>query len=361
MVVAACTADGESEQAAANDVNSVIGLKDPVPEEAVVDCEETESGEIAHLRSGFGGSGCERGLDEIRRRNEAVSGELVFHKLVVGHVVVQRLNDPIAIAVGVREPVVTPACSVTFGIRVASHIEPMARPAHAVLRTGEEAGDEIFHRLLWVFPVLDGEGLNVSVSRLQAGKGKMYAATKIRGCGRGSEIQFSGLKFCCHEGVDRILRDGPNRRWCRILDREKGPMLSRIGSGVSGFGDLGFGRPGEAHGDPLLELLDLLGGEGIALFRHGFDSRRVLDRLDEFAARGIPGFDHGSVVAAANDGRPQIETETVFMTVHAVAVLATLGEHRPDFILEKFDLFTREVLRTGEADREDWGEGGEES
>ncbi len=88
----------------------------------------------------------EAGRDErvLAVRPQLVAGELLFHELVVGLVVVEGGDDVVAIAPGVGARAVG---VVAVAIGIAREVEPAAAPALAVLRRGEQAIDELLVRL----------------------------------------------------------------------------------------------------------------------------------------------------------------------------------------------------------------------
>ena len=70
---------------------------------------------------------------------EVVAGHLEHEEAIVGKIGVQRAHDPVAIAPGVRPFGVELE---SIGVGVVSQVEPVLPPAHAVLRTGEQAIDQ---------------------------------------------------------------------------------------------------------------------------------------------------------------------------------------------------------------------------
>jgi hypothetical protein len=76
------------------------------------------------------------GGDDVLRRGirQHVSGELLDAELIEGHVIIQRLHDPVAIGPDLARAVFLEAVRV----RITCEIEPAARPAFAVLFGGKE-------------------------------------------------------------------------------------------------------------------------------------------------------------------------------------------------------------------------------
>ena len=70
---------------------------------------------------------------------DLVAGELEPDELVVGHVAVQGLDDPVAIPPGVGPGLVELEA---VGVGVARQVEPVLRPALAVVRAGQQTIDD---------------------------------------------------------------------------------------------------------------------------------------------------------------------------------------------------------------------------
>ena len=70
---------------------------------------------------------------------EQVAGDLLAHELVVGQVAIERVDDPVAIAVHLRNREIG---VVARGVGVAHDIEPVTAPALAVARRGEQPVDD---------------------------------------------------------------------------------------------------------------------------------------------------------------------------------------------------------------------------
>src|SRR5690606_20343802 len=70
---------------------------------------------------------------------EQIAGELLNGELVVGHIPIKRVDDPIAVAPHGAAPI----RFVAFRIGIAGEVEPLAGPAFAVVRTAKEFADVI--------------------------------------------------------------------------------------------------------------------------------------------------------------------------------------------------------------------------
>ena len=77
-----------------------------------------------------------------------VGGELLDDELVVRFILIVGLHDVVAVGPGVRVAVVLAAivhvAVAADGVGVAGGIQPVARPAFAVVRAGEEAINDRF-------------------------------------------------------------------------------------------------------------------------------------------------------------------------------------------------------------------------
>ncbi len=77
-------------------------------------------------------------------RPQLISGDLLFHEAVVWLVLIERLNDVIAVAPGVRAGLVGFE-PFTFG--VSGEVQPMTRPPLAIVRRGEQPVDNFLVRV----------------------------------------------------------------------------------------------------------------------------------------------------------------------------------------------------------------------
>ena len=313
MIVAARAGDGETEQAAADDVNAVIIDEEAVVDEALADVVEAEGGELRRIEVHF------------------VRGELTHDELIVRHVVVERFHDPVAVGVGVGVKIRAAGDLVAIRIGVADDIEPDAGPFFAVGGLCEQLIDEIGRfRLIDLF-----------FGRRQAGEREVNAADKCaRICGW-REVEACGLQFGLHELVERL---GAVR-----LHGLEGPVLHGIGFFAVG-GGFGLGGPRDTEGDPFFERGDLRIRELAALFGHGFDASRVFHGFDELAGGGIAGLDDLAVVTAAQNGGAGVEAEAVLVFVSAVALVAALSEHRADLLFKELDLVRRKGVLRGDGE-----------
>jgi len=177
--------------------------------------------------------------------------------------------------------------------------------------------------------------LVVGVGGGEAGEGEVEAAGEVAGGGFGVEGEALGLEFGEEEGVDGIggavdLGDGG------LGGRDEGPPGFAFGGGEDAI-------PGGAGGDPVLEQLDLIRRQRIALRRH--EHVVVLgqgDDLMQVALGDIPRH-QGRAGLAALEHRPGgVEAQAALGFLDAalllvgrlVAVEALLFQHWQDLLGE---------------------------
>ena len=260
MIVAARTRDREAHEAAADEVDAVVDDVVLIIEEAASERQESHRGEIAR----------------IVFRDE-VGGELRDDELIVGHVVVERADDPVAKRVCER---VFPLLleDVALRVRVARDVEPVTAPAFAVARRGEQAVD----------------GFRVGVGRLvvfkradflrcrrQSGEVESGAAQERAAISRRRKCEARGVELREQEGVDFISDFG-----LRISDFRDAGFSDRLECPVRPGGVLRGGRrwlvvlrPREAHAHPFRERGDLRIRELVRFLRH-LRVALVIDRLE---------------------------------------------------------------------------------
>ena len=120
MIVASCTFDGKTKKRGRRRVNEVfqtlvlvigivVGFVVPGSEH-----QEPGSGNTLHVSIG-----------------NLVASQLLNHKLIVGHVGVQRVDDPVAILPGEGFVLIT---FVPAGFRVTNQVQPVPPPSFSVVR-----------------------------------------------------------------------------------------------------------------------------------------------------------------------------------------------------------------------------------
>ena len=288
---------------------------------------------------------------------EEIAGELLDRKLIVGHVRIKRVHDPVAPrphrALGIALEAV--------GVGVAREVEPVPGPALAVARRGEQAidGADV------------GVGRAVGEKRVQlggrgrhAGEIEGDAAEQRGGGGLGGGREFFLRELGADEGVDGI-RGRTRRRVDGGMGRiiflrlSLSPCL-RVSDARHGrslrFGKRPVRPPGRAGGDPVSQQVDLDGLELAGALPRGHDLVLLLarDAVEELAFLRVAGRDDGDVVARAEEPLALIEPELGLAArrIGAMAVEARVREDWEDLPIE--------VDRLGGARGERGAEGKEE-
>ncbi len=119
---------------------------------------------------------------------ELVAGELEGDESVIGHVGIERLDDPVAIPPGVGAGLVELEA---VGVGIAGQVEPVLRLTLAVVRAGQEPVNLRFHRLRRPIGLERGDLLG---SRRQADQVEAQAAEQRRAVGLGSVGQPFGFE-----------------------------------------------------------------------------------------------------------------------------------------------------------------------
>ena len=127
MIVAAGAANGEAEEPAREDVDPVVDDVGGDAEEPPAGGEEAEGGEVG-----------------IPFATEPIGGELEHHETIVGEILVEGPDHPVAVDRGMDEKPLLAAVDIALGIGIAGHIEPVPPLLLAVARRGEEPVDELF-------------------------------------------------------------------------------------------------------------------------------------------------------------------------------------------------------------------------
>ncbi len=268
MVVAAGAGDGEAEEATGDSVDALVAFVGAALDRLGLIPDPGGAAEEARALEVVGGG----------VRVHQVAGELHLDKLVVGKVVVDLFDDPVAVDPGAVERHVATAAGIEAAdvvVAVAGHVEPVAAPALAIGRRGEEAVDDLGEGL--GRGVLF-EGCDLGGGRRQAGEIEGGATDQgaLVGHGRGRHALLFELGE--DEAVDvgfgpglgqgligRVLDD----RDRGVLERHEGPPFAHfVGDLFAGADRGGALGPGRAHTDPVGEDLDLVGGKLGALGRH---------------------------------------------------------------------------------------------
>src|SRR5688500_15911962 len=129
-----------------------------------------------------------------------VSGQLFLDKAVIWFVLIEGLDDVVAIAPDVRPVYVRPEA---FAFGVPGKIEPVARKPLPIGRGGQQPVD---YFLIGIRRCIGDELANVFRSGRQSGHVQTRAAKQRDLVSRGIQAQALTFEFGEYEGVDRIAR-----------------------------------------------------------------------------------------------------------------------------------------------------------
>ena len=185
MVVATGAGHREALGAAHDHVDPVVDDVGGAVEEATAEREEAERGEVAVILGVLG---------------DLVGGDLQAQELVVRQILVEGVHHPVAVSVGVR---VAPFFQehVTLRVGVAGDVEPVAGPAFAEGRRGEQAVDELLGGLRVL--VVDVGG-NFFGGRVEAPERKRQATDDDFAGRLRIEVETGGLQFREYETIQRL-------------------------------------------------------------------------------------------------------------------------------------------------------------
>ena len=362
VVVATRAGDRQAEEGLGRGVDALVDRVVDVVE-ALADGDEAEGREAGVV-----------GLD-VR---ELVGGELLDHEAVVGFVGVERVDDVIAVGPGEGVAVVLVEALALVDrqaarVGVAGRIEPVAAPALAVVRRGQEEVDLLGDDRVDVVgrgPAADGGGIGGGRGVMGAGEGDHlirggreaeevvgHAAQEGLRVGRRVGHEARGLELGEDEGVNRALDPGLVLHFRRRdgLEREVGPVLLGL-LGQAGEFVAVAGRGGGAHLDPLLERGDLGVGDlaTLLLRRHGDLGVAVMDGQQQERLGDVTGHHGRTLVAALEHAVARIEDQAALRGafLDRVTLVAMLGEDRADVLLEELEtllgrLIGGEQQRTG--------------
>ncbi len=249
------------------------------------------------------------------------AGQLLDDEFIVGHVGVKGVDDPVAVAPGVADGAVA---FESAGFAVADQIEPVASPALAVARVGEEFVDQA--RI--------GVRRGVAQKSVHLGRGGRHAdqvevdAAREHALGGGRRgVQVFFLEPGEDEGVDGV--GDP----VRVFDR-RGLVRRRLAERPEpGLAFQVRGLGGLERVDPVFD-----GGE-ISLgqcFTEGHAGGQLaLEDFDQRAGGGVSG-EHGLavLVASANHRFHGLDGEAAGFELCGVALRAIRGEDGTDIPLK---------------------------
>ena len=210
----------------------------------------------------------------------------------------------------------------------------MPTPAFPERGRGKQTVDELLGRLR---VAVVHERLDLGRRRDESPEGQVKTFGEDVAGSFGGKRQAFGFQFREDEGIERGADaiGVANFRDRGRHDRLEGPVPTRVRNRGAGFG-----RPRETLLHPFRQGGDLRRRDFLTLTRHRLDVLllHMVDREDEAAGRRVAGDHHRTDFAALEDEVPRVEAQAGLLLFGAVAGVAMLGEDRPDFLFEKFDL-----------------------
>ena len=131
-------------------------------------------------------------------RPQFIAGDLLLDEAVIGLVLVERLDDVIAVAPGIRPRLVALE---SFAFGVAGEIQPVPRPAFAIVRRSEQAVDHLFVR---VGRFVGDEGVDFFGRGGSPIRSKLTRRSRVMRSAAAAGLQALASQFREDERVDRI-------------------------------------------------------------------------------------------------------------------------------------------------------------
>jgi hypothetical protein len=270
----------------------------------------------------------------LSRIGQHVARDLFDRELIERHVLVERVDDPVAVLPHDARQVLF----VALRIGVAREIEPGTRPALAVVGRGEQAIDQsLVRRVAAVARRVGGDFVDLlrrgrqpdQIERDPPNERFQRRLTRRR-----EPLMLEARE---HEPVDRRARPvGPfDGRQLRPDRRAVGPVLRSLlrGSGRRGR-QFGARRQRRALIDPRPDKRDLHLRQGVLVLRHPVFPVEAEQPPDDRALLAVAGNDDRAVLAALHDRRGGIQTQVRFLLLGVVALVAVLGEDGLDVARE---------------------------
>ena len=274
-----------------------------------------------------------RGGDEHVRilRSDLVTRDLLAHELVVGLVIVERLDDVVAI-----RPDVLPIriLVVAIALRIAHQVQPMLRPTFAIARARQQFIHELF---IGLRVLVVHKGVELRLRRRQAVKVEIHATHQLMPVRFGCWGKLQRRLLLRDETVDVVAHPGAfdlrRRDFFHRLEEPVIPLLLR--ESVFGHHDLVCGvlRPRSARLDPPLQNCDLRVRQ-LSFRRHLEVFIRVAHRFDQCRFFRLPGHQGRAGVAPGFQVADVIHPQAALLFRVAVALKTPLHEDRAHLLLK---------------------------
>ena len=296
-----------------------------------------------------------RAVGREARLGQKVTGHVLGDELIVRHVRVEGADDIVAVLVGVRNKRIE---LVSARLGETHQVEPVPRPALAVLRRSEQAihhlRESLRRRVVQKRP--DLRRLRRQSNQIKIRAPQQRGLFRRR---RGLEVLL--LQFREQKAVD------VHRRPARVLHRRRfhggrhrlpGPMCTPAFFEIERLlrgGDFrrGFLRPGRTVLHPRREIRNLLRRQP-PFGRHLHILVGVMNRLDEQTFLGVARNESGPGVTTLEHPFAGVQEQTAldFLAGRAVTFVTALDEHRPHARLEELQVGRSEFSRENSPPRQ---------
>ena len=327
VVVATGASGGQSQKTTAKRVNPII----PFVGERL--------GGAARIRVVHGS---EREKPECRQvvtltcRLQQVARDLMAGELVVGHVRVQRVHNPVAIAIALG--IVPRLECVGLVLAESSQVQPMPAPPFAHPRRCQQTIDQPrfgvrSRRRLELFDIVGRQWKSQEVDRQASSERR---AIGVRSCAERFAFPCRLRETIDQSAAPRRVGNGGWRRTPRFGERPEAAIRIRNHAFAADSIRRRGRRKGSPHFDPLPQDRDLAVGE----FPAGRHLRRRLvgHRQEKQTVGRLTSLHDSSAIPAGLQALARIEAQSAFLLALAMAGEALLGEQRTDLPFEKLGL-----------------------
>ena len=308
MVVALGALHGQAEEGSGGGVDAIDEILDAV---VFIDDSAFVGGRVVAKKA-------RRGFLLIGSIGEEIAGHLPGNELVIGQVLVEGGDEPVAPGVDAARVILEEA----VGVAVARHVEPLEGEAFAISGRGKEP---VHRALVGVLRLIAEKGVELRNGGRQAGEVQGHAAEQLGPIGRRGWFQFVIGEDLQDEGIDPVAGPGmiAGRRRDGLNRRDEGPME----------------LPLRTFRDPLADEGNfVLGDLEVRLWRrHHLVGIRVGEPVDDGALVGLARNDGNHPFAENSLGdflaiEPQVGLARG--RIRTVAGIAAVGEDGANVVVE---------------------------
>ena len=317
VIVTAGANHRQPHQATGHHVDPVIDLLLGAPQKAWPHREKTQR--------------CQRRIVSLQAQQ--IRCDLFADKLTVGLVVIEGTDDIVAVCPGERVAEIHRGEEI-LRVRIARDVQPVAPPALAEMRRGEQFIDLGRDGRIGIAGKSRDKGFHLCITWRQSGEIEMQPLQK-RGSlctRRGGQALFPAPRIdqrinrrrpllqrfrrCFHHGLKRPMRD-------RLLEKQRLIAEDFL------IGIQPFPGPHSALIDPGAQDRNRRVRQGILLRRHLHLRLEVRDEKDQRTLRALPGNNRRSITTAAHQRHlTGVEPQPTLLLLGSVARHTMLREHR---------------------------------